>query len=85
MQQLLNRGIQWDEMLYINFDDECLSGMEAEHLNLLLEVQVEMYGKKSILIPDKTQRISVWEKFVRRIADTKPRGYDTGSNPKMLS
>jgi hypothetical protein len=36
MQQLITRGIQWDEMLYINFEDESLTGMKAEHLNLLL-------------------------------------------------
>jgi len=36
IQQLIARGIQWDEMLYINFEDERLTGMTAEHLNLLL-------------------------------------------------
>ena len=45
MQQLLAQGVQWDEMLYINFEDERLTGMKAEDLNLLLEVHLEMYGK----------------------------------------
>jgi uncharacterized protein len=35
MQQLITRGTKWDEMLYINFEDERLTGMGAEHLNLL--------------------------------------------------
>ena len=37
MQQLLAQGVQWDEMLYINFEDERLTGMKAEVLNLLLD------------------------------------------------
>ena len=85
MQQLMTRGIQWEEMLYINFEDERLSGMKKEHLNLLLEVHLEMYGKKPILFLDEIQNIPGWEKFARRMADTKHRVYITGSNAKMLS
>jgi uncharacterized protein len=85
MQQLITRGIQWNEMLYINFEDERLTGMEAEHLNLLLEVHLEMYGNKPILFLDEIQNISGWEKFARRMADTKHKVYITGSNARMLS
>ena len=85
MQQLITRGIQWDELLYINFEDERLTGMGAEHLNLLLEVHLEMYGKKPILFLDEIQNISGWEKFARRMADTKHSVYITGSNARMLS
>lgn len=85
MQQLLAQGKQWDEMLYINFEDERLTGMGAEDLNLLLEVHLEMYGKKPILFLDEIQNISGWEKFARRMADTKHRVYITGSNARMLS
>lgn len=85
MQQLLAQGIQWDEMLYINFEDERLTGMKAEDLNLLLEVHLEMYGKKPILFLDEIQNVPGWEKFARRMADTKHRVYITGSNAKMLS
>jgi len=85
MQQLLAQGIQWEEMLYINFEDERLTGMKAEDLNILLEVHLEMYGKKPILFLDEIQNVSGWEKFARRMADTKHRVYITGSNAKMLS
>ncbi len=85
MQQLLVQGVQWDEMLYINFEDERLVGMSLEDLNLLLEVHLEMYGKKPILFLDEIQNIVGWEKFARRMADTKHRVYITGSNAKMLS
>lgn len=85
MQQLLAQGIGWDEMLYVNFEDERLIGMSVEDLNMLLEVHWEMYGKKPILFLDEIQNIDGWEKFARRMADTKHRVYITGSNAKMLS
>lgn len=85
MQQLLAQNVQWDEMLYINFEDERLTGMETEDLNLLLEIHLEMYGKKPILFLDEIQNIPGWEKFARRMADTKHQVYITGSNAKMLS
>lgn len=85
MQQLLTQGIGWDEILYINFEDERLVDMSLEDLNLLLEVHLEMYGKKPILFLDEIQNIVGWEKFARRMADTKHRVYITGSNAKMLS
>lgn len=85
MQQLLSQGVGWDEMLYINFEDERLVGMCLEDLNLLLEIHLEMYGKRPILFLDEIQNITGWEKFARRMADTKHRVYITGSNAKMLS
>ena len=85
MQQLLAQGVQWDEMLYVNFEDERLIGLSLGDLNLLLEIHLEMYGKKPILFLDEIQNIAGWEKFARRMADTKHRVYITGSNAKMLS
>lgn len=85
MQQLLTQGISADELLYINFEDERLTGMTAQELNLLLEIHLELYDKKPILFLDEIQNIEGWEKFARRLADTKYRVYITGSNAKMLS
>lgn len=84
MQQLLSRGMSWDEMLYVNFEDERLGGMSVDDLNLLLEVHLEMYGKRPILFLDEIQNVPGWEKFARRLADAKYRVYITGSNAKML-
>jgi predicted AAA+ superfamily ATPase len=85
IQQLLKSGTGWDEMLYINFEDERLTGMKLEDLNLLLEVHLEMYNKKPMFFLDEIQNIDGWEKFARRLADSKYRVYITGSNAKMLS
>lgn len=85
IQQLLASGIGWDEILYVNFEDERLEGMGREDLNLLLEAHMEMYGKRPILFLDEVQNIEGWEKFARRLADSKYKVYITGSNAKMLS
>ena len=83
--QLLAQGKGWNEMLYINFEDERLMGMTSMDLNLLLEVHLEMYGVRPILFLDEIQNVEGWEKFARRLADMKYRVYITGSNAKMLS
>ncbi|MCL2763454.1 MAG: ATP-binding protein [Treponema sp.] len=85
MQELLSKGVKPQEMLYINFEDERLSGMKSDDLDLLLETHLEMCGVRPILFFDEVQNISGWEQFARRLADTKYRVYITGSNAKMLS
>ncbi len=85
MQELLRSGMDWSDMLYINFEDERLLGMLTEDLNLLLEMHMELYNKRPILFLDEIQNIEGWEKFARRLADSKYRVYITGSNAKMLS
>ena len=85
IQQNLKRGITWDSMLYINFEDERLMGMTAQELNLILEVHGMMSKERPILFLDEIQNIDGWEKFVRRIADMKYKISITGSNSKMLS
>lgn len=85
IQQLLSSGTGWNEILYINFEDERLENMKAADLNLLLEIHMEMYAKRPILFLDEIQNIDGWEKFARRLADSKYRVYITGSNAKMLS
>ncbi len=84
IQQYLKRGITWDSMLYINFEDERLIGMTAQELNLILEVHGMMSTERPILFLDEIQNIEGWDKFARRLADNKYRVYITGSNAKML-
>ena len=85
MQQLLSEGIGWDEMLYLNFEDERLGNFKTEDFDLMLETHFEMYGKRPVLFLDEVQNVEHWYKFARRMADTKYRVYITGSNAKMLS
>lgn len=85
IQDNLKKGITWDSMLYINFEDERLIGMTAQELNLILEVHGIMSAQRPILFLDEIQNIEGWDKFARRLADNKYRVYITGSNAKMLS
>ena len=85
IQQLLAAGHKWDEMLYLNFEDERLENFDTEDFNRLLECHQEMYGKRPMLFLDEIQNIDYWHKFARRMADAKYTIFITGSNAKMLS
>ncbi len=85
MQKLLAEGHDWSEMLYLNFEDERLEGFAAMDFNLILEAHFEIYGKRPMLFLDEIQNITGWEKFARRLADSKYKVIITGSNAKMLS
>ena len=85
IQHFLSEGIGWDEMVYLNFEDERLGEFKTEDFNLILETHFEMYGKRPILFLDEVQNVDYWYKFARRMADTKYRVYITGSNASMLS
>lgn len=85
MQKLLREGRGWDEMLYINFEDERLEGFSTQDFNLILEAHLEMYGKRPMFFLDEIQNIPAWDKFARRLADSKYKVFITGSNAKMLS
>lgn len=85
MQKLLREGHRWDEILYINFEDERLEGFSTQDFNLILEAHLEMYGKRPMLFLDEIQNIPGWERFARRLADSKYNVFITGSNARMLS
>lgn len=83
--RMLEAGHNWNEITYIDFEDQRLSGFEAEDFNLILECHTELYGTRPILFLDEIQNIEGWEKFARNLADRKYMVYITGSNAKMLS
>ena len=85
VKQLQAKGMGWDEMLFVDFEDERLAEFQTEDFNSLLEAHLELYGKKPVVFLDEVQIIAHWDKFVRRLADAKYRVYVTGSNAKMLS
>lgn len=74
------------DVLYVNFEDERLSGASASDLSLMLEAYRELFPDRSPLIYlDEIQNVDGWEKFVRRLADTAYHVWVTGSNARMLS
>jgi len=74
-----------EDILYINFEDERISSVKVEELNLFIESYNEMFDGKPIIFLDEIQNVDGWEKFARRLADSKYRVFITGSNAKMLS
>lgn len=82
---LIAGGADWEQIIYVNFEDERLSEFTAADFNDLLSVQSEMSDKKGYFFLDEVQNIDGWEKFARRMADAKEHIYITGSNARMLS
>lgn len=85
VRELLSQGHGWDEILFVDFDDERLSEFQTSDFDLLLESHLETYGKRPYIFLDEVQNIPAWDKFVRRLANEKYHVYVTGSNAKMLS
>ncbi|MBR0036293.1 MAG: ATP-binding protein [Bacteroidales bacterium] len=85
IQQLLAQGRKWNEILYLNFEDERLENFGVEDFNRLLECHQEMYGQRPMLFLDEIQNVDGWHKFARRMADSSYAIFITGSNAKMLS
>lgn len=73
------------DILYVNFEDERLSSLKAEELGLILDSYMELYpGKQPLVYLDEIQNMEGWEKFARRLADSRYRVMITGSNARML-
>lgn len=91
MYQLRNAGVSRENMLYINFEDEKLTGASANDLTRLLETYFEITGLSSensvYLFLDEIQNVENWDKWVRRIHETekKIKIFLTGSSAKLLS
>lgn len=85
VRQLLSQGHGWDEILFVDFDDERLAETTTSDLDLFIETHLETYGKRPYVFLDEIQNIPAWDKFIRRLANEKYHVYVTGSNAKMLS
>ena len=86
IQHMLSEGHTWDEILYLNFEDERLDSLDINDMDSILECHMEMGGvAKPALFLDEIQNIDGWEKFARRVSDSKYMVWITGSNAKMLS
>ena len=89
-QDMLNKmssgAAKVEDFLYIHFEDERIASIEASELGLILDAYWEMYDQKHPYIYlDEIQNITGWEKFARRLAESKHHVMITGSNAKMLS
>lgn len=88
IQQRIADGINSaKDILYVNFEDERLTGTKAVELNTLMEAYQELYGtdRQPLVYLDEIQNVTGWEKFARRLADEGYRVMITGSNATLLS
>lgn len=51
---------------------------------MILEAYQEMYNNKPLIYLDEIQNVVGWEKFARRLADSKYKVFITGSDVQML-
>ncbi len=76
---------------YVNFEDERLEGITADHLNPVIEGYYRRYPEarastRVMWCFDEIQVVSGWERFVRRLLDTEQVDiYVTGSSAALLS
>jgi uncharacterized protein len=91
MQERLEQGIPRERLVYLNFEDERLPGLEADALTFLLDEYYRTHpgvrGRDKVtLCLDEVQLVRGWESFVRRILDSeKVEVFLSGSSAKMLS
>lgn len=87
MQAKLTTGrAKVEDFLCVNFEDERIASIRAEELGLLLDAYWEMYDqKRPFIYLDEIQNITGWEKFARRLSESKHHVMITGSNAKMLN
>ena len=67
----ISQGYSWNDIVYLNFEDERLAGMELADLNMILEVHAGLSDKRPMLFLDEIQNVEGWEHFARRIAENK--------------
>ncbi len=74
-----------NDFLYLNFDDELLTGLAAEDLRSVMETLVEVLGDKKKVFFDEIHNIKGWELFVNRLMRQGYSVFITGSNADLLS
>ena len=89
IKELLKSGIKKEQILFLNFEDERLA-LTTENLDHIIQAYTELFPEINIentyFFFDEIQNVTGWEKFVRRIFDTKSRHiFITGSNSRLLS
>ncbi len=85
VKDLIKKGIDWKQIIYINFDDERLLGFTVKDFEDVLLTAEEITEKKKYYYFDEIQNIDGWEKFAIRLANAGRKVDITGSNAKRLS
>ncbi len=82
---LVKSGVSWNQIIYVNFEDERLTEFTTANFNDIVMFASEMSSDKPYFFFDEIHNIAGWEKFARRLADASEHAWITGSNAHMLS
>ncbi|MBO8131531.1 MAG: ATP-binding protein [Candidatus Marinimicrobia bacterium] len=89
MRDLISRGIEKKRILYINFEDERLLLESFDYDDIFIaykELYHDVKDAEIFVFFDEIQNLKNWEKFVRRVYDTRTKNiFITGSNSRVLS
>ena len=90
IKKILERGVDKNNILYINFEDTSFENAEHAELDGVIETYFGLYptkrNEKLWLFFDEIQEIDRWEKFVRSTIDKiNAQIFITGSSSKLLS
>jgi len=90
IRQLTREGVDPSLILYINFDDERISGIQSDHLDLIIDAYFELYpeniNRDIYLFFDEIQNIENWHLFIKRLYEQKRFKITiTGSSSKLLA
>lgn len=84
------KNLSDNQFLYLNFEDERLSGFKKEHFSQVLEAYYELDSPNTnqpiFLFLDEIQNVKYWEKWVTRLyEENRFKIFITGSNATLLS
>jgi uncharacterized protein len=91
IQQLIDRGVPRQNILYLNFFDDRIHNLRHESLGIIAEAYYSLYPEKKntetvYCFFDEIQAVPGWEPFVDRMMRTeKCEVYLTGASARMLS
>ena len=88
IEELLEKGVKRDNIVYVDFENERLIGVKALDLDNLLVAHYQLYKPDGTiyLFLDEIQNVEGWDKWVRKLHDTKEyRIAITGSSSDLLS
>jgi len=89
--QKLAQGSSREGLLYFNFEDERLAGLDAPQLHIITDEYYRLNPewrdqREAVLFLDEIQVVKGWEQFVRRLLDSENVDiYLSGSSARLLS
>jgi predicted AAA+ superfamily ATPase len=91
LRQRLGEGVERDRLVYFNFEDERLAGLEAKDMGRVLDEYYRLrphyrHCERVTFCLDEVQTVPGWESFLRRVLDEeKVEVLFSGSSARLLS